>query len=117
MGFSERLKQIMSDRNVSAKQLSADSDTPLSTIYSILQRDSSRVDINSVIRIAHALEITADELLETELGKYKPPVSLSGLELELINRYRKARPGIRESVEKLLDIDEGAKRKAESLGA
>lgn len=111
ISVSKNLLSLMAKRNVSVKQLAEKANIPASTIYTLLRRDANRIDVNSIINIAHALEITADELLE---GSYsiQEDISLSELERELIRRYRISNSGIRESVEKLLDIDLSVKRKA-----
>lgn len=117
MGFSKQLKSIMHGRGITVKELSEISEVPASTIYSILQRDSSRVDINSVISIAHALEVTADELLCDELNEDSQNFNLSSYEKDLIKKYRSSSPGIRESIEKLLDLDSSKKESSRILGA
>lgn len=71
MGISNRLTKLMKDKNTNANELASKAGIPASTIYSLIRRDSSRVDVDALIKIAKALEVTADYLLETDLENQK----------------------------------------------
>ena len=53
----------MEKRGVNANELAMMIGVAPSTIYSMIKRDSNRIDIDLIIKIAHAFNITADELL------------------------------------------------------
>ena len=66
MGIGVRLEAIMKAKDINANELAKKIGVTPSTIYSMIKRDSSRVDIDLIIKIAHALGMTADELLSGE---------------------------------------------------
>lgn len=65
MGIANRLTDLMKKNSTNANELACKAGIPASTIYSLIRRDSNRVDIDSLIKIAKALNVTADYLLET----------------------------------------------------
>jgi transcriptional regulator with XRE-family HTH domain len=66
MGIGIRLEKIMKEKGINANELSIKIGVTPSTLYSMIKRDSNRVDIDLIIKIARALNITADELLSDE---------------------------------------------------
>lgn len=67
MGIKKRLTALLNARNMNVNELGQRIDVTPSTLYSIMQRDSSRIDIDLIIKISHALGVTADELLSEEI--------------------------------------------------
>lgn len=108
MGIKNRLSVLMQERKTNANDLAVKINVSPSTIYSIMQRDSNRIDIDLILKIAHALDVTADELLSDEIKQAE--ISPSPFELELVAAYRKADPGTQKSVCKLLDVCQEEKR-------
>ena len=66
MGIGARLVDIMEKKKMNTNELAIKIGVPPTTLYSMIKRDSSRVDIDLIIKIAHALDMTADELLSGE---------------------------------------------------
>lgn len=66
MGIGARLVEIMKNKNINTNELAIKIGVPPTTLYSMIKRDSSRVDIDLIIKISHALDMTADELLSGE---------------------------------------------------
>lgn len=66
MGIGIRLEALMKKKGINANELANKIGVTPSTLYSMIKRDSSRIDIDLIIKIAHALSITADELLSDE---------------------------------------------------
>lgn len=64
MGIGIRLSKLLEQKNISARELALKIGVTPSTVYSIIQRDSSRMDIDLLLDIAHELGMTADELLD-----------------------------------------------------
>lgn len=60
MGIGRKLTDLMKKRNTNANELAALTGVPAQTIYSLIRRDANKVDIDSLIRIARALGVTAD---------------------------------------------------------
>ena len=69
MGIGARLSEIMAEKNMNTNELAIKIGVPPTTLYSMIKRDSSRVEIDLIIKIAHALDMTADELLVGETGE------------------------------------------------
>lgn len=63
MGIGKKIEDVMKKRGTNANELAQKTGLSASTIYSMIQRDSSRVDIDILLKVAHALGITADELI------------------------------------------------------
>ena len=66
MGIGIRLEKVLEEKGINANELSMKIGVTPSTIYSMIKRDSNRVDIDLIIKIAHALNMTADELISGE---------------------------------------------------
>ena len=88
MGIGIRLDELMKEKGTNANELANKIGATPSTIYSIIKRDSNRVDIDIIIKIAHALDMTADDFLsndtETDIDIFKPTAK----ETEFIKKYR-----------------------------
>ena len=67
MGIGARLVELMKKKNINTNELANRIGVAPTTLYSMIKRDSSRVDIDLIIKIAHALNMTADELLSGEV--------------------------------------------------
>lgn len=60
MGIGSKLTELMKQQNTNANELAQRAGVPATTVYSLIKRDSNRVDIDSLIKIARALGVTAD---------------------------------------------------------
>lgn len=67
MGIKYRIEFFMGKEGINANELAIRMGVTPSTIYSMLKRDSSRIDIDLLIKIAKALNVTTDELLGADL--------------------------------------------------
>lgn len=64
MGFGAILKEILSDKNMSIKELSQITGIPLNTLYSITKRDTVNVRQETLEKISAALDIPTDEFID-----------------------------------------------------
>lgn len=64
MGFGSILKVLLSERNMSIKELSKITGIPLNTLYSITKRDTINVRPETLQKIANALNISNNDMLE-----------------------------------------------------
>lgn len=69
MGIGSKLTRLMKDQNTNANELSAKSGVPAQTIYSLIRRDASKIEIDSLIKIARALGVTADYFCSDDLSE------------------------------------------------
>lgn len=74
MGIGTRLVELMKTKKINANELAVKIGVAPTTIYSMIKRDSSRVDIDLIIKISHALNITADEFLSGEAPTRSTPL-------------------------------------------
>lgn len=73
MGIGNKLEILLSERNISAIELARRIDASPSTIYSIIQRNNKKVDIDILIKIAKALNIPAEyfsDIYESDSAEY-----------------------------------------------
>lgn len=85
MGVGLRLKEILREKNMTIKELANISGVSLNTLYSITKRDSERVDIVLIKKIADALNVKLSQFLPDELAaKYD---SYENLAHELSSTY------------------------------
>lgn len=66
MGIGARLVELMEKRKINTNELANMIGVPPTTLYSMIKRDSNRIDIDLIIKISHALGMTADEFLSGE---------------------------------------------------
>lgn len=64
MGFGTVLKNILSEKNMSIKELSENTGIPINTLYSITKRDSVNVRPDTLEKIADALDVPSNELIQ-----------------------------------------------------
>ena len=60
IGIGKKLSEILEQKNSNPNELSELSGIPSSTIYSIIKRDNSKVDIQVLLKICNVLNIKAD---------------------------------------------------------
>lgn len=63
MGLGKRLEQVISSRNLKIMQVASMSGVPASTLYSIIERDNKKIDIDILIRICKSLDIPVEYLV------------------------------------------------------
>ena len=88
MGIGVRLEALMAQKETNANELANKIGVRASTIYSIIRRDSNRVDIDIIIKIAHALGMTADEFLSEDTDTKSDDNCPTDKEWEMIEKYR-----------------------------
>lgn len=99
MGIGAKLTKLMKEQNTNANELSSKAGVPAQTIYSLIRRDASKVDINSLIKIARALGVTADYFGNEDVNITSSSISTTAAhkegenftqeELEKIEEYKK----------------------------
>ena len=63
MGLGTNLKKLLKDKGKTLKWLSAETGISVNTLYSITKRDSTRISIDNISKIAAALDITTSQLM------------------------------------------------------
>ena len=67
MGIGIKLQELMKERDTNANELSSKTGIPVQTIYSLIKRDASKLEIDSLIKISHALGVNAEYFCSDEL--------------------------------------------------
>lgn len=102
MGIGARLKEIIDDRGTNVNQIAKQTDTSPMTIYSIIKRDNTKVDIEILLKICKVLNVSVEDIYQPNfkidndnnmnISKATQPTSENNLsedETELINLFRK----------------------------
>lgn len=63
MSFGKTLQRILEERNITVLELSNKTGISSNTLYAIIRRDSSNVNIEILRKLSDFLEITTDELI------------------------------------------------------
>lgn len=103
MKLGEKLNIIIKQNKMSINQVATEANVPPSSLYSIIQRNSTKVDVDAFIRICKVLgckpEDFSNEILEAA-GKQEQPL-VTANEARLLDYYRCFN---KEGQEKLIDI-------------
>lgn len=67
MGFGIKLKMMLKNHNMTIKELAEITGISINTLYSITKRDSENVRFDIYIKIAEALKIPLEELIDEEM--------------------------------------------------
>ena len=82
MGFGQKLKTILADRNLTLKELSRLSGVSINTLYSITKRDSATIDPQNAAKIAAALDIPVSALTGGSSPLRYAPVDILSAQLD-----------------------------------
>ncbi len=109
MNVGQKINELIGEKGVSVKHLAEKIGVAPTTLYSVINRDSNRMDVDLLIKIAHELGTTADDLIgNSDIPVTKESLTLTPHEIEVIIAYRK-HPEQQNSVDKLLDVSTVAK--------
>ena len=94
MGIGSKLTKLMKEQNTNANELASKAGVPAQTIYSLIRRDASKVEIDALIKIARALGVNADYFCSDEIAKQPTTIAahldtddLSEEEIEDVANY------------------------------
>ncbi len=103
MGIGARLKEIIEEKGTNVNQIAKQTNTSPMTIYSIVKRDNTKVDIDILLKICNALNISVEDIYQPNfksdnngnVSKTMQSISnenLSEDEIELVKLFRKLTP-------------------------
>lgn len=102
MGLGNRLKAILDEKEVRVATLAADLGLNKTTLYSLIQRDSDKMDMNTLARIADYLNVPLDYFTEKGTSANQPSIG------QRIKEMRMARGMTQEQLAKALHVTNGA---------
>ena len=80
MGIGSKLTKLMKEQDTNANELASKAGVPPTTIYSLIRRDSNRVDIDSLIKNARGLGVTAEYFCNEEPEPHTRAAHFDGTE-------------------------------------
>ncbi len=100
MGIGAKLKEIIDEKGTNVNQIAKQADISPMTIYSIIKRDNTKVDIEILLKICKVLDINVEEIYHPNFksdingkafktDKSNFDLDLSEDETELIKLFRK----------------------------
>ncbi len=99
-----RIKKIKKENKITNEQLSLLTGISLGTLSKILAGVTREPSVETVIKIATALNVSADFLITGNLQDFNKNFSLTDNEKKLITAYRE-HPEMQVGINKMLDID------------
>lgn len=87
MGLGKRLAEIINSRHLKISQVAADANVSASTLYSIIDRDNKKIDIDVLLSICKALDVSTDYILYDDVQEKSD--SLTPEHQNLLNLYDK----------------------------
>ena len=87
MGIGKILSDLLIEKQTNAKAVAEQAGVTPSTIYSIIKRDNSKVDIDTLIKICKVLDVSIERFYDEYYDKTPFP-TLSQREQDLVSAYR-----------------------------
>lgn len=95
MGIGNKLNELLKEQNMTVAELSKKINVAPTTIYSIIQRNNKKVDIDVLLDIADVLGVTVEYFREspksepTTLAAHKDGEKFTAEELSKIEEYKR----------------------------
>lgn len=93
MGIGIKLSNLLTERNMTVAELAKRIDVAPTTIYSIIQRNNKKVDIDVLLDIAEVLNVEAEYFRDSPrtqtIAAHKDEENFTADELEKIEEYKK----------------------------
>lgn len=111
MGIGLKLDKLLKEKGMNANELANAVGVSPTTIYSMINRDSRKADIDVLLKIAKLLNVTADYFCNNDSnpipvsGYNNSTLTLSSIEEKVIVEYRKSDDYTKELVHRVLKID------------
>lgn len=110
MGIGYKLKQLIDKRKTNINALANRANVKPSTLYSIIDRDNTKVDINSLISVAKVLGVPVEYFSDNYEDLALEDSLLMEDEKSLLSDYRKLNPvGQGKATEYVHDLTENSK--------
>ena len=107
MGLGANFGKYLKDHNIRVIDVARKSGINRYTIYSFIQRDSDRIDINTFIKLCDALGVKPEMFGESPKNEF----SLNDEERQIIEAYRHLSNGQKELVKRMLGCNEISPKK------
>ncbi len=103
MGIGKKLAEKIEQKGLTKKQVAEAAGVPPSTLYSIIQRDNTKVEIDAFLRICDILQC-APEYFASDIPTKAPQIGdiITNDEKQLLNFYRNFNDEGKEEAQKRL---------------
>lgn len=102
--IGKTLQLLLDEKGINVNELASKIDVSNQTLYSIIKRDNTKIDIQILIKICEALNVSP-EVFYREYSQDRDMLILSDHEKQLVRAYRQ-HPEHHISIDTLLDIQE-----------
>ena len=104
MGIGSILSELIDKKGANVNRVAQEASISPQTLYSMIRRDSMKVDIEVLIRVCRVLDVPVEYVYNKYKGEETTvPPSFNAHEIELITKYRALDENGRELVENVLD--------------
>lgn len=91
MQTGEIIGNLAKEKGINLRQLSIKADVPYNTLYAIVKRKSSRVDVETLLKIAKALDVHLRDLADNswleEIDRQYPTAGEEYARYKAVNKY------------------------------
>lgn len=85
MGIGDKLKQIMNERDTNANELAKKAGVSPQTIYSTIARNSSKIEIDTLIKLSKALGVNPEYFSDTGENITNPKIHKLQYDISKLN--------------------------------
>lgn len=112
MGIGSILSELIDKKGANVNRVAQEASISPQTLYSMIRRDSMKVDIEVLIRVCRVLDVPVEYVYNKYKGKEATaPPSFSAHEIELITKYRTLDENGRALVDRVVDTVYEQRRK------
>ena len=87
MGIGKKLQELIEERKTNINALAVSANVSPQTIYSLIRRDASKVEIDSLIKISRALGVNAEYFSSDSKQLTEPELLKSEQNINLLRKY------------------------------
>ena len=102
--IGKTLQNILDEKGTNANELSRMTGVSCQTIYSIIKRDNMKIDLEVLLKICKALNVSVERFYSDYCYYDEAKYLLSPHEKDIISAYRD-HPDMQKSVDKLLGVE------------
>ncbi|ANR70634.1 hypothetical protein AXF19_06345 [Selenomonas sp. oral taxon 126] len=104
MGIGSILSELIDKKGANVNRVAQEASISPQTLYSMIRRDSMKVDIEVLIRVCRVLDVPVEYVYNKYKGEETTvPTSFSVHEIELITKYRTLDENGRALVDRVVD--------------
>jgi len=103
MSIGSKLKELIKERKTNVNKLAERAGVAPTTLYSIIDRDNTKADIDVLIKIAGILDVPVEYFSDNYNPNIKINMVVSEFERKLISDFRKLNSDNQDNISKLVN--------------